>query len=182
VTNIPPYSADEVSLPVSPSIIAAGQSADATSGVPGVRYALRSGEFRPPADYLTDEEEGSTFTCGDFAEVVAVADVVGAIPIRDLVTATPDANCLYGNDRTAAACRSSVTPPDGVATPNFHTPEELEDYENYLSPRSTEGSIVVVENTFQEAGESGKETANLMAQAHALSQLNCYFESPQLEL
>jgi hypothetical protein len=190
VTHVPPHTPDNVELPVNATLLTPNQSSDATSGVPGVAYATVSGNLKPPVDYLTAEEEGSTFTCGDFAEAVAVADVVGAIPIRDLVFAKPAESCLYGNDRVYAACALPVPIPEGFTAGDFQIPAYHPDpvvsasYAPYLSPNSTAGYIVVVENTFQEAGDAvtAKAAANALAEAHALSQLNCFFESPALKL
>lgn len=180
VTHIPPYEADEVDLPVSPSIIAPGQSADATSGVPGVRYSYVVDKWIPPSNYLTADDEGSTFACGDFAEVVAVADVVGAIPIKDLVFDALSANCQYGNDRVYGRCRPSEAPPLDAPAGSFAvSPSGAATYQAYLSPNSTVGFVIIAENTVT---ESTKEAANAVASNLALSQLGCFYESPALTL
>ena len=112
--------------------------------------------------------------------MVAVADVVGAIPIKDLVFDALSANCQYGNDRVYGCCRPSATLPGGAPAGSFKvSPAGASTNEAYLSPNSTVGFVIIAENTVT---ETTKLAANAVASNLALSQLDCFYESPALTL
>ena len=170
--------------------LAEDQSADATSGVPGVHYtnAEPAEALLPPSDYLTDADaDSAAITCGAIEEVLTIADVIGVIPTRDLVA--HNQRCRYGNRRMNFSCA------DGSADDvDFTTPAAaLEGVEAYLSAASTPttGSyFTIAENTYEAYAESegvddkaaAQAAADAQAEAIGLSQLDCFYESPLLHL
>jgi hypothetical protein len=191
----PPYTAENVILPlvVNDSRLAPAQSADATSGVPGIHYINDATSTTPltdplvaPANYLTDAiADAAAITCGAIEEVLTIADVIGVIPTRDLVT--QNQRCRYGNRRMNFSCAAGAADDIDFTTP-LTTLEEA-----YLSAASTPSAgnfFTIAENTYEvyAASERAEDkvaaqvAADDQAEAVGLSQLDCFYESPLLHL
>ena len=131
-------------------------STSATAGVPGVRYDAAG---NPNADDLTGTPK--IFICSaDPSEVVAVADSFALLPVAAL-TAEGDP-CKFTNKITTVVCAD--------LNPTSYA---------YFSSRSSPSTVTVPAGTVE---ASTAEDADALARVLALSQLNCFFESPALEI
>lgn len=131
-------------------------STSATAGVPGVRYDAAG---NPNADDLTGTPK--IFICSaDPSEVVAVADSFALLPVAAL-TAEGDP-CKFTNKITTVTCANLSST-----------------WDDYFSDRSSPSTVTVPAGTVE---ASTAEDADALARVLALSQLNCFFESPALEI
>ena len=131
-------------------------STSATAGVPGVRYDAAG---NPNTDDLTGTPK--IFICSaDPSEVVAVADSFALLPVAAL-TAEGDP-CKFTNKITTVVCAD--------LNPTWY---------DYFSNHSSPSTVTVPAGTVE---ASTAEDADALARVLALSQLNCFFESPALEI
>jgi hypothetical protein len=168
----------DLELPIPLEDVTDEWSIDATLGVPGMVYALPAGgvegDHWEPVD-LYGVPEPPVFLCSaDPFEAATIADFSGMIPARDLKP--QGITCLYGNDMLYAACRTADLP-GGVVDPTHITPDPT--HQAYYSPRSTPGFITFAEDTVQ---ATSKADANTLAQILALAQLDCFYESPKMDV
>lgn len=173
---------DDLDLPIPLEDVTDAWSMDATLGVPGIPYIDPDGssgdEWWLPEDLFgeTAADPIPVFLCSsDPFESATLADFSGMIPANDLKP--QGITCMYGNDTIYAACRIADLPGGAVDPPTHITPDPVN--QAYYSPRSTPGFITFAEDLVQ---AESKLDANTLAQILALAQLDCFYESPNMNV